>query len=69
MNAPAFRFTPNDGVDSDQIIVGCGAQVLGSFIAHPGWAWWPVETLDGRCVAYVRKDRECAARALMDCQS
>jgi hypothetical protein len=62
-----YRFTPNEGVDSDQIIVSDGKRVLGSFLAHRGWAWWPVTTLDGRCVAHVRKDREAAAHALIDC--
>lgn len=63
-----FRFTPSD-LDGDKIIVGHGAKVLGTFITHPGWAWWPVETLDGKRIAHVRKDREAAAKALLDCEA
>jgi len=67
MNAQGFRFTPNEGLDSDQIIVSLGDRMLGFFIAHRGWAWWPVESIDGRTIAYVRKDRDAAAAALVNC--
>lgn len=62
-----IRFVLNYGVDSDCVIVAneSGGN-LGSFIAHPGWAWWPVYTKPLHCIGYVRKDGLYAARMLRE---
>jgi len=62
-----FLFVQNCGVDSDQILIdaaGDGSHLIGSFIAHRGWAWWPVRNREGRLVGYVKKDALTAARML-----
>lgn len=59
------RFTLNYGVDSDCIIVGnVDGGYLGTMIAHPGWAWWPVRNRKELTIGYVRKDGLYGARML-----